>query len=86
MPDEIELGRQLAVENCGACHATGTEDASTLAAAPAFRDLGQRYPVSHLEEALAEGIVTGHDAMPEIEWDTDQIIAFIAYLETIQTQ
>lgn len=81
---EIDAGRRLAVETCGACHATASEDKSPLAIAPAFRDLGKRYPVSNLEEALAEGIVTGHDDMPEVEWETDQIVAFIAYLVSIQ--
>lgn len=81
---EIDAGRQLAVQTCAACHATGTDDASPLAKAPAFRDLGKLYPVSNLEEALAEGIVTGHDDMPQVEWESDQIVAFIAYLESIQ--
>lgn len=85
-PDEIDLGRKLAEESCSACHATGADDASKLAEAPAFRDLGKRYPVRDLEEALAEGIVTGHEDMPEVEWDADQITAFIGYLESIQAQ
>ena len=83
---EIDTGRQLAVQTCGTCHATGTDDTSPLAKAPAFRNLGKLYPVSSLEEALAEGIVTGHDDMPQVEWESDRIVAFIAYLESIQAK
>ncbi len=81
---EIERGRAILEANCGRCHATGEEGASPLAAAPPFRELGERYPVSDLEEALAEGIVTGHPAMPEFSFDPDEIDAIVAYLETLQ--
>ena len=39
-----------------------------MALAPPFRLLPQRYPVEHLAEALAEGIVTGHPAMPQFKF------------------
>jgi mono/diheme cytochrome c family protein len=81
---ELERGRAILEENCGRCHATGEEGASPLAAAPPFRELGERYPVSDLEEALAEGIVTGHPAMPEFSFDPDEIDAIVAYLEALQ--
>ncbi len=81
---DLERGRAIVAENCSRCHATGPEGDSPLAAAPAFRTLGEKYPVSDLAEALAEGIVTGHPAMPEFEFDPDEIDAVIAYLESIQ--
>ncbi|MEI2383935.1 cytochrome c [Breoghania sp. JC706] len=80
---EVELGRALAESECASCHAIGAEDESPLAEAPAFRDLAKRYPVEDLEEALAEGIVTGHEGMPEIAWEPEQITAFIAYLKSL---
>ena len=43
-----------------------------------------RYPVENLEEALAEGIVTGHPTMPEFRLDPDQIENLIAYLKTLE--
>lgn len=82
--ERIAAGRALAEAECSECHATGMSDESPRASAPAFRDLGQRYPVEQLEEALAEGIVTGHADMPEIVWEPDQIAAFIAYLKSLQ--
>ncbi len=42
------------------CHAIGRSGDSPNKDAPAFRTLGQRYPVDSLEEALGEGILSGH--------------------------
>ncbi len=81
--DPAVLGRLLAEEQCGACHAIGKDDESAAEGAPAFRDLDKRYPVDQLEEALAEGIVTGHEGMPEIEWEAEEVANFIAYLKTL---
>jgi hypothetical protein len=46
--------------------------------------LGQRYPIESLEEALGEGIVSGHPDMPEMSFDADDVGAIIAYLNSIQ--
>ncbi|MCW2308405.1 c-type cytochrome [Rhodobium gokarnense] len=83
-PSPEERGRSIAMEHCAACHATAADDASALPEAPAFRDLGARYDVGLLEEALAEGIITGHPDMPEVVLDPEDIDAFIAYLRSIQ--
>jgi hypothetical protein len=37
-----------------------------------------------LEEALAEGIVTGHPTMPEFRFDSDQVGDFMAFLKTLE--
>jgi mono/diheme cytochrome c family protein len=57
---------------------------SRLPAAPAFRDLHRRYPVEQLAEAFAEGISTGHAAMPEFQFTPAQINDLIAYLKTLE--
>jgi cytochrome c len=81
----IERGRAFAEQNCGSCHATGFSGASPLAKAPPFRTLYERYPVENLTEALAEGIRTGHPAMPQFEeLDTGQIDDLIAYLKSLE--
>lgn len=36
------------------------------------------------QEALAEGIATGHPTMPEISFDADQFGDFIAFLKTLE--
>ena len=78
-----QAGRALAEANCARCHAIGATGSSALAGAPAFRDLRRRYPVEQLAEALAEGIVTGHPAMPEFRMEARQIADFLAYLNTL---
>ena len=79
-------GRALLDANCSRCHAIDRTDESLHPEAPAFRTLSARYPVAYLQEALAEGIVTGHSDMPEFSAEPVQIAAIIAYLESIQSQ
>ena len=80
---DIVRGKKLLTEGCASCHAiSGTE--SPRKDAPAFSTLGRRYPVEALEEALAEGIMTGHPDMPEAKFDADDVGAIIAYLKSIQ--
>ncbi|WP_417689951.1 c-type cytochrome [Roseibium sp.] len=80
----IATGRELAEIHCAACHGVGESDASAQPLAPAFRYLGRRYPISALEESLAEGIVTGHEGMPEFAFEPEDIDAFLGYLTAIQ--
>jgi cytochrome c len=79
-----EAGRTLAQANCARCHAIGRTGTSPFAAAPPFRTLHQRYPVEQLAEALAEGIETGHSAMPEFQLSQTQIADLVAYLRTLE--
>jgi mono/diheme cytochrome c family protein len=39
-----------------------------------------------LEEALAEGIVTGHNEMPEFSFEPEQIASIVAYLQTLKPE
>lgn len=82
--ERLDHGKGLVETNCARCHAVGATDESPLADAPAFRTLSERYPVDALEEAFAEGIVTGHPDMPEFEATPQQIADIIAYLASIQ--
>ena len=38
----------------------------------------------YLEEALGEGLMSGHPAMPEFKFEADDVGAIIAYLKSIQ--
>jgi cytochrome c len=40
--------------------------------------------ITDLEEALAEGIVSGHPAMPEFVFEPDDVSAIIAYIQSLQ--
>ncbi|PWJ86011.1 mono/diheme cytochrome c family protein [Mesorhizobium loti] len=79
-----EHGKALVEVNCARCHAIGETDKSSHPDAPAFRTLSKRYPITDLEEALAEGISTGHPDMPEWVASPDQIEAIIAYISSLQ--
>ena len=82
--DVIKQGEALLTKNCSRCHGVGRTDTSRHPAAPLFRQLSKRYPIESLEEALGEGIISGHPDMPEFEFDADDVGAIIAYLNSIQ--
>ena len=73
-------GQQIAMRECARCHSVTREGASPHKDAPPFRDLSQKYPVEHLAEALAEGIVVGHKDMPEFLFEPDDVEALLAYI------
>lgn len=79
----LARGRAIAEKNCARCHATGATGESPLPPAPPFRTLHQRYPIENLAEALAEGIVTGHSAMPEFTFAPEEIDALLTYIESL---
>jgi mono/diheme cytochrome c family protein len=79
----IAYGKRLVEANCARCHAVGRTGASTHPDAPPFRSLQRRYPVEDLQEALAEGISTGHPDMPEFVASPGQIDAIIAYIGSL---
>jgi cytochrome c len=82
--EDPKHGEELLQKNCSPCHAIGTTGESPHKSAPTFRTLGQRYPIEALEEALGEGIVSGHPDMPEFTFDADDVGDIIAYLKSIQ--
>jgi cytochrome c len=80
----VEQGRRLARMYCARCHAIDKVSPSPLTIAPPFRTLHERYPVETLQEALAEGIVTGHPSMPEFRFDPDQINDILVFLKSLE--
>ena len=83
---DVAHGHQIALTYCSRCHAVEPGKTSTVPDAPPFYTLGQHFPVEDLAEALAEGIMVGHEGvqMPEFQLEPDDIDDFIAYLKTIQ--
>jgi hypothetical protein len=59
-------------------------DESRHPEAPQFRTLGKRYPIEDLEEALGQGIISGHPDMSEFIFEGNDVRAIIAYLKSIQ--
>jgi cytochrome c len=83
----VARGQAFVAANCSRCHAIGRTGASPYAPAPPFRTLHERYDVSAIAEALAEGIVVGHVGdrqMPQFMLDPDQIDDIIAYLKSLE--
>lgn len=79
-----QQGKRIALTYCARCHAIDKVSPSPLKIAPPFRTLHERYPIEMLQEALAEGIVTGHPTMPQFSFDADQVGDFIAFLKTLE--
>ncbi len=82
----VARGRDLVKDNCGGCHAIGVQGASPLDAAPPFRDLGERYPAGTLAQALEDGLLSGHPAMPKFRFLAAEVKDIIAYLTFVQQQ
>ncbi|BCX17797.1 MAG: hypothetical protein KatS3mg117_1479 [Geminicoccaceae bacterium] len=76
-------GKELASALCGRCHALGPTGSSPMAEAPPFRTLHERYPIESLAEGLAEGLVTGHPAMPEARLEPEAIADLLAFIESL---
>lgn len=82
--EDIAAGLILVEANCASCHAIGLDGVSPLAEAPPFRELHLRYDVEFLTEALVEGIMTGHEAMPEFVFAPDEAAAVVGYLKSLE--
>lgn len=80
----LEKGRHALETRCARCHAIGAQGTSPHASAPPFREVVKRYPPESLEEALGEGIMSGHPDMPEYILSPEEIAAVIAYLHTLE--
>jgi cytochrome c len=80
----LKRGEALMARLCANCHAIGRAGASPHAQAPPFRVLGRRYAIESLEEALGEGLVSGHPEMPEFKFSPSDVGAVVAYLKSIQ--
>lgn len=81
---EAQRGIVLARTHCAQCHSIDKVGPSPLSVAPPLRDIHKMYPVEDLEEALAEGISTGHPSMPEYRFEPDQIQNLIAFLKSLE--
>ncbi|WP_395646917.1 c-type cytochrome [Terricaulis sp.] len=79
-------GREIAQANCSRCHAIGSTGDSPYPEAPPFRTLSRNYRVDNLGEAFAEGISVGHPAMPQFEFDPEDVDDLVAYLTAIQEE
>ena len=84
--DPETQGFNLLRANCARCHAIDQASLSPEAKAPPFRDVVKRYEPQALEESLAEGIVTGHEQMPQFAFEPEEVSAIVAYLATLKAE
>ena len=83
---DVSAGAALADRLCARCHAIAAGP-SPVADAPAFGELARKWPVEHLAEALAEGLVMGHRGDPrttEFVFTPEEIDNLLAYLDSVQ--
>ena len=78
-----DRGAMLVQQKCAGCHSVERSGDSPMPSAPPFRAMGVLYPVSDLQEAFAEGLVTTHPSMPAFELEPTEIADLIAYLESV---
>ena len=79
-------GAALADRLCARCHAIAAGP-SPVDDAPAFSELARKWPIEHLAEALAEGLVMGHREdvrTTEFVFSPEEIDNLLAYLESVQ--
>jgi len=82
--ESVRRGKAFAQANCARCHSIDRTTRSPRTAAPPFRTLHKRYPVETLEDALGEGMSTGHLRMPEFRLDPGQVGDFISFLKSLE--
>lgn len=79
----IQSGRTIAEANCARCHSIESTGASPFTPAPPFRIIARLYKASDIEEALVEGIVVGHPAMPEFHMTSEEAAALAAFIDSL---
>jgi cytochrome c len=77
-------GEVFAAENCSRCHAVGGTGVSPNSKAPPFRVVARKYKLEDLEEGFAEGIVTGHNTMPEFTLTPREIENLLAHMRRLK--
>ncbi len=84
----VDEGQAIVKSHCSRCHAIGPTGESPDPESPPFRMLSKKYPVQNFKEALAEGIIVGHEdqGMPPFAFSPSQVEAVIAYLRSVQAK
>ena len=84
----VDEGKAIVKSHCSRCHAIGPTGESPDPESPPVRMLSKKYPVQNFREALAEGIIVGHEdqGMPPFAFSPLQIEAVIAYLSSVQAK
>lgn len=76
----VQRGRAIVSRNCAGCHSVMIAGPSMDAAAPPFRELGDRHTPESLRAAVAASVATDHYGMPSIYLDAEDARAVEAFL------
>ena len=79
---DARQGAKIAERLCAPCHAVKPGMINRHPTAPRFEDIPRRYSVWDLSEALAEGILVGHDAMPRFKLEPKEIRDLLTYMDS----
>src|SRR5690242_13767779 len=69
--DLQKRGEVIARGMCSGCHAVRASGASPVSGAPAFRRLNKRINIDKLAQRLREGLLTGHESMPIVRFNSE---------------
>lgn len=81
---DVAHGRDLAAEHCSVCHAISASGDSPAEAAPAFREIHDRFDGVGLNAVLSQGISHSRPAMPWFNFNDQDARALAAYLRSVQ--
>jgi mono/diheme cytochrome c family protein len=84
----VAEGAALASLYCARCHAIRGKGPSPEPDAPPFSSFIRKWPAENLAEAMAEGMMVGHqnNPMPVFAFTPEEIDALIAYLESLEKE
>lgn len=79
----IERGGDLARLLCAKCHTLSARGKSPNANATPFRNLLQKLTLEGIEDELAEGILLGHQPMPQWQFSGQQIYDLSSFITSL---
>jgi mono/diheme cytochrome c family protein len=80
---QVKRGKAILAEKCGRCHAIDATGQSPLKLAPPMRDIYFRYGDQAMKVELAEGMVSKHREMPQIDFSREDVDAILSHLYAI---
>jgi mono/diheme cytochrome c family protein len=80
----VAEGREIAMSQCGRCHAVGRNDNSPRADAPPLRLAFERYDSAALAGNLMIGVHVGHPDMPVFHMGPRAVDSLVEYLYSIR--
>jgi mono/diheme cytochrome c family protein len=80
---QAKRGKAILAEKCGRCHAIDATGHSPLKLAPPMRDIYFLYGGPAMKVELAEGMVSKHKAMPQLDFSDEDVDAILSYLYAI---